>query len=119
MTAALLSTALAVLLWPDGRAQRARRAARLGLASRPAPSRLPEAHELPVPLVAALAAVGLAAVLSTPLVALLAGVAALAGARSWVAARSGRTEEDRLAGLAEGLGALTAELRGGAALGPA
>jgi tight adherence protein B len=81
--------------------------------------RRPGPDELPVPLVAALAAMGLAAVLSTPLVALLAGVAALAGARAWVAARSEGTEEGRLAGLAEGLGALTAELRGGRALEPA
>ena len=119
MTAALLSAALAVLLWPDRRAQRARRAAGLGLAARPRLPRLLVPPELPVPPVAALAAVGLAAVLSTPLVALLAGIAALAGARSWVATRSERTGEGRLAGLAEGLGALTAELRGGAALGPA
>ena len=119
MTAALLSAALAVLVWPDGRARRSRRAALLGLPARPRMPHPPRADELPVPLLATLAAVGLAAVLSTPLVALLAGVAALAGARSWVAATRDRAEDRRLAGLTEGLGALTAELRGGAALGPA
>jgi len=120
MTAALLSAALAVLVWPDGRAQRSRRAALLlGLSVRPPVPRLPGPHEFPVPLVAALAAVGLAAVLSTGLVALLAGVVALAGTRSWVARTRDRAEDGRLAGLAEGLGALTAELRGGAALGTA
>lgn len=116
MTAALLSAALAVLLWPDPRAQRSRRAALLGLPPGRRIPRLPRPAELPVPLLASVATVAVAAAVSTPLVAVLAGVAAAAGARSWAAARSSRTEEARLAGLAEGLGALTAELRSGRAL---
>ena len=118
MTVSLLSAALAVLLWPDRRAQRARRAARLLSAGRRVP-RLPGRDELPVPLVAAAVATGAAAVVSTPLVAALAGVVALVGARSWTAAADERAADGRLAGFAEGLAALTAELRGGRALEPA
>ena len=117
MTAALLSAALAVLLWPDRRAQRSRRAALLG---RPVRSRMPSLPpELPLPVMVSLAAAGLAAVVSTALVAVLAGIVALVGARAWVAARRERAEDARLAGFGEGLGALTAELRAGRALEPA
>ena len=116
MTGALLSAALAVLLWPDRRAERSRRAALLGSSRGGAVPRVPRPDELPVPLLAAAGAVGLAAVVSTPLVALLAGIAALAGAPAWAAAGLDRAEEGRLAGLAEGLGALAAELRSGRAL---
>jgi tight adherence protein B len=119
VTAALLSAALAVLLWPDRRMERFRRAALLGLSPRRRILRFPGPDELPLPLVAAAGTVAVAATLSTPLVALLAGVAVLAGTRSWVAGRRERTQEGRLEGLAEGLGALTAELRGGRALAPA
>lgn len=113
MTTAFLSAALAVLLWPDRGARRSRRLAWLGLPSRP-PTRKPwDPDRLSVPLAVAAAATGIAAVVSTPLVALVAGVAAAAAARSWVAARRHRAEEALLAGLAEGLGALTAELRTG------
>jgi tight adherence protein B len=119
VTAALLSAALAVLLWPDHRAQRWRRAARLGRSARPRILRLPATDELPAPLVLAIAVAGVAAVLSTALVALLAGILALVGARSWAGARRERAEEGWLAGLEEGLGALAAELRSGRALEPA
>lgn len=115
MTAALLTGAFAVLLWPDRRAERARRAVRLGSSRMPAP-RLPGLAEVPLPVLAAVGAVGTAAVVSTPLVALLAGIVALVGARAWTAAARDRLEGGRLAGLAEGLGALAAELRGGRAL---
>jgi tight adherence protein B len=119
VTGALLSAALAVLLWPDGRAQRSRRAALLGSSARPRLRGLPGVDDLPVPLLAGAAAVGVAAVFSTPLVALLAGAIASAGARSWAGTRHEHTQEGLLAGLADGLGALTAELRAGRALEPA
>jgi tight adherence protein B len=114
VTAALLSAALAVLLWPDRQAQRARRVAlvsRVGGAARG-----PRVAELPLPVLAAVAAAGVAALVSTALVALVAGLAGLAGARAWVAARRDRAEEARAVGLAEGLGALAAELRSGRTL---
>jgi tight adherence protein B len=113
VTGALLSAALAVLLWPDRRAERWRRAARLGFSPVGRLPRVPRLDEPAVPLLAAAGAVGMAALMSTPLVALVAGIAALVGARSWMAARRDRVEEGRLTGLAEGLGALAAELRGG------
>lgn len=111
MSGALLSAALAVLLWPDRRAERRRRVASLDGGR--AVVRAPRPDALPIPLVAAAGAAGLAATVSTPLVALLAAVAALAGARSWGAARRDRGVDTRLAGLAEGLGAVAAELRSG------
>jgi tight adherence protein B len=112
VSAALLSAAMAVLLWPDRRAQRSRRAVLLGSARAGNP-RMPSLAELPVPLLAAAGAVGTAAVVSTPLVAMLAGIGALVGARSWASARRDRAAEAGLAGLAEGFGALAAELRSG------
>ena len=112
MSTALLSAALAVLLWPDRRAAGYRRAIRLTAARTAAP----RTKHLPVVLLAVLTAVGAAAAVSTPLVALLAGAVALAGARSWEAAARIRAREERLAGLAEGLGALAAELRSGRSL---
>jgi tight adherence protein B len=119
VTGALLSAALAVLLWPDRHEERSRRAAGLTRAPGRRVPRLPRTAELPVPLGASAVAVAVAATLSTPMVAVLAGVAAHVGARSWVAARGERIQEGRLVGLAEGLGALTAELRAGRALGSA
>ncbi len=112
MTTALLSAALAVLLWPDRRAAGYRRAVLVTAARAP----VPRSKRFPVPLLGVLGAVGAAAAVSTPLVALLAGTVALAGARSWEAAGRARTREERLAGLAEGLGALAAELRSGRSL---
>ena len=113
MTGALLSAALAVLLWPDRRAERRRRMALLDAGHvRGVPS-LPPLAELPLPFLAATGSVGLAAVVSTPLVAALAGLLALVGGRVWTAARRDRAADARLAGLAEGLGALAAELRSG------
>jgi tight adherence protein B len=113
VTAALLSAALAVLLWPDRRVQHARRAALVSGSPTARVRRLPGIDEFPVPMIAAIAGAGAAAVVSTPLVAALAGILVLAGARSWAAAATGRAAEGRLAGFAEGLGALVAELRGG------
>ena len=113
MTGALLSAALAVLLWPDRRAGRWRRAALLDGPVARGVFHAPSLAELPVPLLVVAGAVGVAGVLSTPLVAALAGVLALVSARAWTAGRRDRLEEGRLASLGEGLGALTAELRSG------
>ena len=113
MTGALLSAALAVLLWPDRSAERWRRAALLGASGTRRGPRIPPLDELPVPPLVVAGAVGLAAVVSTPLVAVLAGLLALVGARAWTSGRRGRAEDSSLADLAEGLGALAAELRSG------
>lgn len=113
MTAVLLSAALAVLLWPDRRAARWRRAALLGAPVTPGVVHAVPLAELPVGLLVIPGAVGAGAVLSTPLVAVLAGLLALVGIRSWTAGRRDRAQESRLAGLGEALGALTAELRSG------
>jgi tight adherence protein B len=110
---ALLSAALAVLLWPDRRAAgRARLATVIG----GRPRRSGWSGELPVPPVAGLAAAGVAGALSTPLVAALAGVAAFLGARAWVAGLRGGATEDQLLALTEGLAALAADLRSGRSL---
>lgn len=113
MTGALLSAALAVLLWPDRSAERWRRAALLGAPATRGTFPTAPLAELPVPLLVVPGAVGVAAVFSTPLVAALAGLLALVGARAWTAGRRVRAEESRLESLVEGLGALTAELRSG------
>ena len=109
MTAALLSGALAFLVWPRP-ARRSRldlvtgRAVRIG--------GIVSGH-LPVPVLAGLGAAGVGAALSTPLVALLAAVAAFAVGRSRVAALRDRDQERRLLAVTEGLGALAADLRSG------
>lgn len=112
MTAALLSAALAVLLWPGRRAiRRGRLDLVLGRTGRR--YRAPSADDVPLPVLAGLAAAGGAAVLSTPLVAVLAGIAAFAAARAWTAARQERRRDARLQAVTEGLGALAADLRSG------
>ena len=112
MTAALLSGVLALLLWPG---QRAVRRGRLDLvAARPGrPDGMRLADDVPIPVVAGLASGAVAAVLSTSLVAVLAGVAACAVARTWAAAQRDRRTDARLLALTEGLGALAADLRSG------
>ncbi len=113
MSGALLSAALAVLMWPERRlAGRARLATVTG---RP-PRRRPWPAELPVSPAAGALAVAVGAALSTPLVAALAGVAAFLAARAWVAGRRGDASEHRLLALTEGLAALAAELRSGRSL---
>ena len=113
MTGALLSAVLAVLVWPDRRAGSTRRVVLSGAAGSPGLPPLPPSSQWASSWLAAAGTVGLAAVLSTALVALLAGLLALTGARAWAAVRRDRTEDARLAELSEGLGALAAELRGG------
>ena len=112
MTAALLAAACATALWPDGRSRLHRR---LRAVTGAAPGAV-EQRPIHLPLVAAAGAAGVAALLSTPLVALLAaGIGALA-ARAVAARRAATASEARLASLAEALGALAAEVRSGRAL---
>jgi tight adherence protein B len=54
--------------------------------------------------------------MSTPLVGLLGGAAAFLGAWSWLAVRADRAGDGRLRSLADGLGALAADLRSGRSL---
>lgn len=108
MTAALLSGALAFLVWPAP----ARRG-RLDLITGRSRARARLDGRLPFPLVAGLAAAAVGAAASTPLVALLAAVAAFAAGRGRVAARRARVQERRLLAVTEGLGGLAAELRSG------
>jgi tight adherence protein B len=76
--------------------------------------RLLPALPLP-PAVAAIAAL-CGALICTPLVAVLGGAAAFVGTRSWLSARGDRRADGRLRSLADGLGALAADLRGGRSL---
>jgi tight adherence protein B len=115
VTAALLSTALAVLLWPGPRAvRRGRLAVVTGRHGRSGPRRVPD--DVPLPPLAGLAAAAVAAVSSTPLVAALAGIAAFAAGRAWTIARQDRRRDARLLAVTEGLGALAADLRSGRSL---
>ena len=111
MTAVLLAVAVALALLPDdGFLRRARMGTVAG--ARRAVGRTP----LPIaPSAAAVAALA-GALLSTPLVAVLAGTAAFLGARAWLAGRDVHVTDDRLRALADGLGALAADLRSGRSL---
>lgn len=111
MTGALLSAALAVLLWPDGRGVRRGRLADAGGGRPAAGGAWRSAVESP--LVAAAAAAALGALTSTLLVAGLAGTATLVLARVREAGRAERRAEQEVRSLTEGLAVLAAELRGG------
>jgi tight adherence protein B len=115
VTAALLSAALAVLVWPDGSTRRRQRVIRVvrGAAD---PARRTGRLRLPVPAATVGGAVAVAAAVSTPLVAALAGVVAAVACRTWVLGRRAARADARLAAVAEGLGALAAELRSGRSL---
>ncbi|RBY83479.1 type II secretion system F family protein [Blastococcus sp. TF02A-30] len=110
MILALLAAAGALLAWPDRRSGRP-----LGSAAGPSPRAVVE-RALRSPLWVAVPAAGVAAVLSTPLVAALAGVGAALAVRSVSARRAAARDDARLAGLADGLGALAADLRSGRSL---
>lgn len=107
----LLATAAALVLWPDRRG-----AVRL-------PDRTPRPG-LPVggravgspTVLAAVLAAAVGAALSTPLVAALAAGGAAAAARAWARRRAAAQVDAGLRGLAEGLGALAADLRSGRSL---
>jgi tight adherence protein B len=113
MTGPLVAGALALLLWPALPAERSRR---LATASRPVPRPDPSGGRVPVPAAVAVSVVAVGGVLSTPLVAVLGGVAAFFSARAWVARRTDGLTEKRLAALTEGLAALAADLRSGRSL---
>lgn len=105
MTAALLFASGALLLWPGGR--------RRVLPVRGDSSGGPGWPEATVPVVLAVA---VGALVGTPLVAALAGAAALGGVRAWAARAEERRGEVRLRSLADGLGAFAADLRSGRSL---
>ncbi|MGY1744172.1 type II secretion system F family protein [Blastococcus sp. SYSU D00695] len=105
--AALLLLAAALLLWPAGRG--VPRPGDRGWGAGPERWR----SRLPVPAVAALLAGLGAGIVSTPLVAALAAAVAGGAAVARQRARRAGAEEDRVAALAEALGALVAELRSG------
>jgi tight adherence protein B len=107
---ALLAAAGALLAWPDPRGARPVRSA-AGPSGRAVLERV-----LRSPLSAAVPAAGIAAVLSTPLVAALVGAAAALAVRSATARRAAARDDLRLHGLADGLGALAADLRSGRSL---
>jgi tight adherence protein B len=115
VTGALLSAALAIVLWPDPRAlRRVRLAAILGRGTGP---ELPAVlRQVPVSPAAAAGAALMGGLVSTPLVALLAAAGSLLAARAWLAGRAARRTEGQLLSLAEGLGALAADLRSGRSL---
>ena len=114
MTGALLSTALALLVWPGDRGVRRKRlAAVLGRGTAPT---APWASAVDPPLAAAVVAGGAGALTTTPLVAVLAGVAAFVLGRIWRAGRVARRQEEDLRGITEGLAVLAAELRSGRSL---
>jgi tight adherence protein B len=112
VTPALLAAAGAVLLWPDGRAvvrDRLHRASFVVARSR-------EVRPLPLPLAAAVLAGGVAALVSTGLVAALAAGCAALAARGWRARREHVSDTARLSTLIEVLAAFAAELRAGRTL---
>ena len=111
MTGMLLATAAALLVWParrvSGRLPGRTPVPGLSVGSRAAGS--------PVVLSALLAA-AVGAVLSTPLVATLAAGGAAVAARAWARRRATAQVEAGLRGLADGLGALAADVRSGRSL---
>jgi tight adherence protein B len=113
VTAALAAVALALLVWPNRRADTLGRVGRSGAAH---PGLRVRIARLPLPgLVAAAAVAGVAAV-STVLVALLAAVLAAVATRAWRERRRAHRTAAHLDALTEGLGALAAELRSGRSL---
>lgn len=108
MTAVLLLAAGALVLWPERRAT-ARLAVPTGTGTSPARA----GTGSPRPVLAAVLVAGAAALVTTPLVAVLAGAAAGAGVRVRAARREAARSDAALRGLADGLGALAAELRSG------
>jgi len=113
MTGALLSTALAVLLWPDPRALRR---SRMTAVTPKQPPGVRWRTDVPVPVAAATLATALGAIASTPLVAGLAGGVVFLLARGWTAGRAEYRSEQELRGLTEAVAVLAAELRSGQAV---
>jgi tight adherence protein B len=114
MTSALLAAALAVLVWPDRAVQRRPRLA--AVLATGTTRRRSWIAELPLPPAAAAGAAMVGAVLSTPLVAVLAAAVTFLAVRWWSAGRGARRAEERLGVLTEALAALAADLRSGRSL---
>ncbi|MGY1635686.1 type II secretion system F family protein [Geodermatophilus sp. SYSU D00742] len=112
MTGPLLLAA-ALLLWPGSAALRR---SRLAVATGRRARLTPGVASLPRPVLCGGAAAAVAAVLSTPLVAVLAGLVATLAAPAVDRRRAGVREDARLTALAEALAALAAELRSGRSL---
>src|SRR3954454_8404201 len=115
MTAALLTAALAMVLWPDRRTLRRERVVAV-TGHRGGRRRHGVAPPVPVPAAAAAAAGAVTAGVSTPLVAAFAGVLAALAAHVWAARRRAAAEDAQLAAVTEGLAVLAAELRSGRSL---
>jgi tight adherence protein B len=107
---ALLVGALAMLTWPDRRAERR---TRLGSSSGWWLRLRASVDGVPVPVLAAAIAATTAAAVSTALVAFLSAVLAAVAARAWQSRRRADHLDSQLRGLTDGLGALAAELRSG------
>jgi tight adherence protein B len=107
--------AFALVVWPDRDALRRRRVTAVtGRGALVGRARVLRALPLPPSMAAIAGLVG--ALVSTPLVAVLGGVAGFLGARWWLSARADRQADGRLRSLADGLGALGADLRSGRTL---
>src|SRR3954447_23797063 len=113
MTAALLTAALAMVLWPDRRTLRRERVVAV---TGHRGGRRRHGVAPPPPAAAPPAAGAVAAAVSTPLVAVLAGVLAALAAHVWAARRRATAEDAQLAAATEGLAVLAAELRSGRSL---
>jgi tight adherence protein B len=113
VTGALVAGALALLLWPARPAPRSRR---LAMSTRPVLPPATRWGRVPVAPATGFLVAAVAGGLSTPRLAVLAGIAGFLSARSWVARRGDGHTEERLAALTEGLAALAADLRSGRSL---
>lgn len=114
LTAALCGAA-ALVAWPDRDALRRRRVTTV-TGGRTSAGRARVLLAVPLPPAAAAVAALVGALVSTPLVAVLGGAAGFVGARWSLSARADRVGDGRLRSLADGLGALAADLRSGRSL---
>ena len=111
---ALAVAAVALLLWPQGGV---RRRVRLHhLSARPPRGQTGDRTRRPAAVAASALAALAAAAVSTPLVAVLAGVVAGLVGRAWARHRASASHEERLLALVQGLAALAADLRSGRSL---
>ncbi len=113
MTGVLLAGALALLLWPGGGARRRERLRRLTGARHPVLRWPGVGAPAAWPVLAGAAGSAVGALVGTPLVAALAGLAGVGAVRLLVRQRGRRREEQSLDALADALAALAAELRSG------
>ena len=116
MSLGLLFLAVAVLLWPARRRLDRTGVGAAGGGDVPRGGLAATYRRLPAPLVAGCATASAAAVVSTGLVAAVAGLCGALAARSWIARRRVARQQAHLGSLAEALGALSAELRSGRSL---